>query len=432
MKKGTLSRKISWSVIIVFLIVSVAVGLIYFVLPQFYSNAYRNPSNGVSATSTDLGTIFGNIIKSESSASSTQKSFVASHIETPSAVKGIYMSACAAGSLQFRKKLGNLLDTTELNTVVVDIKDFSGKLSYTSDDPELKEYASKSCGASDMREYLAELHSKGIYIIGRVTTFQDPYFTKLHPDTGISRKDNGELWTDKNGISYIDPGSEKGRAHVLAIAQDAYKLGFDEINFDYIRYPSDGNLSNATFPLSEGRSKPEVLRSFFQYLHDNLSGTGMKISADIFGMTTTNYDDLGIGQILENALAYFDYVSPMVYPSHYPATFNGWKNPNAYPYELIDYVMGTAVKRSMATTTKMKLGIPGNEYIASSSPKLYTKEATDPLKLRPWLQDFTLGAPVYGTTEVKAQIKATYDVGLTSWLLWNASNNYTADALLKE
>jgi hypothetical protein len=124
-------------------------------------------------------------------------------------------------------------------------------------------------------------------------------------------------------------------------------------------------------------------------------------------MTTTATDDLNIGQVLENALPYFDYIAPMVYPSHYPDGFHGWTNPNAHPYDLIQYVMKSGVDRAIVASTT-------------------------PLKLRPWLQDFSMGTPSYGKKEVEDQIQAVYDVGLTSWMLWDPSNKYAGGALLKE
>jgi len=129
------------------------------------------------------------------------------------------------------------------------------------------------------------------------------------------------------------------------------------------------------------------------------------LSADLFGMVTTNSDDLNIGQILEYAAPYFDYISPMVYPSHYPRGFNGWQNPNNYPYEVVNFSMSKAVEKLV-------------------------NASTSPLKLRPWLQDFDYGGD-YDIPEVKAQIQATYDAGLTSWMLWSASNRYTRGALEK-
>ena len=133
---------------------------------------------------------------------------------------------------------------------------------------------------------------------------------------------------------------------------------------------------------------------------------GAPLSIDLFGMTTTNTDDLNIGQNLENALKYFDYVSPMVYPSHYPKGFNGYANPAAKPYEIVKFSMNSAVERAV-------------------------KASTTPLKLRPWLQDFNLGA-TYDAPMVRAQIQATYDSHLNSWMLWNASNRYTIKALDKQ
>jgi hypothetical protein len=145
-------------------------------------------------------------------------------------------------------------------------------------------------------------------------------------------------------------------------------------------------------------------------------------------MTTTNTDDLNIGQVLENTFPYFDYVAPMVYPSHFPPNFNGWKNPNVVVYDLIKFTMGSAVNRAEATTTKMALF--GYTPIASTTPQLYSKPAWDKLKLRTWIQDFDYGGN-YGPKEVRDQIQATYDVGLTSWMIWAPSNRYTEAALEK-
>ena len=150
--------------------------------------------------------------------------------------------------------------------------------------------------------------------------------------------------------------------------------------------------------------KREVIRSFFSFLEENLRPTGVFLSADLFGMTTTNKDDLNIGQVLEYALPYFDYIDPMVYPSHYPPNFNGYADPNKYPYEVVKFSMDKAVARAIAASTT-------------------------PDKLRPWLQDFDYGGN-YDIAEVKAQIKATYDSGLDSWMLWSPSNVYTRGALI--
>ena len=166
-----------------------------------------------------------------------------------------------------------------------------------------------------------------------------------------------------------------------------------------IYYP----FSEEKIALDPEHGKAKVMRDFFRYIGGKFKTLGVPTSADLFGMVTTNTDDLNIGQVLEYAAPFFDYIAPMVYPSHYPPNFNGWKNPNDYPYEVIHFTMGSAVTRL---------------NIASTSP----------LKLRPWLQDFDYGGD-YDASDVRAQIQATYDVGLTSWMLWSASNKYTREAL---
>ena len=187
------------------------------------------------------------------------------------------------------------------------------------------------------------------------------------------------------------------------MSKEARDFGFDEINFDYIRFPSDGDMSDISYPWSSSTPKTVVLENFFKYLSESLLDSGLTTSADLFGMVTTAQNDMGIGQILEKALPYFDYISPMVYPSHYPPNFEGFKNPEAHPYEIVNLSLKRAVERAI---------------VASSSPE----------KIRPWLQDFGLKM-TYGPNEVRAQIKAVNDLGLSSWMLWSASNRYTKDAL---
>ncbi len=329
--------------------------------------------------------------------------FVATHIETPKQVKGIYMTSWTASTPSLRNGLVKLVDTTELNTVVIDIKDYTGKIVFPVKNTELKAFGSEEVRIADLPEFIESLHSKGIYVIGRVAVFQDAYFVKHRPDLAVKNKLGTAVWKDRKGISWIDAGSREYWDYIILLANESHAIGFDEINFDYIRFPSDGDMKDISYPWSTTTPKSKVLKQFFSYLHDHLADSGLKTSADLFGMVTTAQDDMGIGQILENALPYFDYISPMVYPSHYPPTFQGFKEPEAHPYEVVKYAMAEGVRRAR---------------IASTSP----------LKLRPWLQDFGL-RQTYGAPEVRAQIKATYDVGLDSWLLWSASNKYTKSAL---
>lgn len=327
------------------------------------------------------------------------------HIKTPDAVKAIYMTACVAGTPKWRTSLKKMINDTELNSVIIDIKDYSGTVAFI--DPELQEENVPGCRVRDLREFIEELHKDNIYVIGRITVFQDPYYTKNHPDLAVRSKATGGVWKDHKGLAFIDVGAKPYWDYVINLSKKSYELGFDELNFDYIRYPSDGNMKDANYTLTIGTStKSMMLKSFFAYLHNGLKDTGVKTSADLFGMTTTANDDLGIGQILEDTLPYFDFVAPMVYPSHYPPNWNGIKKPAASPYEVI------------------KLSMQGGiDKINNASSTIS--------KLRPWLQDFDLGAD-YNAPEVRAQMQAGYDLGINSWFMWNAGNKYTDGAYLPD
>lgn len=345
-----------------------------------------------------------------------EKVYKATHVKKPEAVKAIYMTACAASSSSFRNEIINLVETTELNSIVLNIKDETGKIAFDVENPDLLDSVAQlnkgECKITDIKELLEYLHSKNIYVIGRLPVFQDLYFVSKRPDLAVKRESDGGVWADRKGIKWLDAGSKEVWDHIIAIGMDSYNLGFDELNFDYIRFPSDGNMRDIYYPFSEEKvnadpefGKAKVLREFFAYLDNAFYKVDVVLSADLFGMTTTNSDDLNIGQILEYATPYFDYIAPMVYPSHYPPNFNGWANPNKYPYEVVKFSMDIAVERLNNATTS-------------------------PLKLRPWLQDFDYGGN-YDVVEVRAQIQATYDAGLTSWMLWSASNKYTKEALDK-
>jgi len=333
-----------------------------------------------------------------------------------------------AGTPSFRDKLISFIDDTDLNTVVIDIRDFTGKISFPTDNPALKDAVSDACGARDMKEFLHTLHEKDIYVIGRITTFQNPYWTSKHPEHAVQKKSGG-VWKDFKGLAFVDVSATPYWDNVVELAKESYAIGFDEINFDYIRYPSDGPMSEADFTWSQGQTKPEALEAFYKYLTEALRDPLVYpeqvpvLSADLFGMTTTNEDDLNIGQVLERALPYFDYIYPMVYPSHYPSGYNGYKNVNEHSYEIVKLAMDTAVARALATSTK--IGSLAYTPIASTSPQMYKKPIYSKEKIRPWLQSFDY--PVAYTPDMVAeQIKATSDSGLSSWLFWDAANKYTS------
>ncbi len=382
------------------------------------------------------------------------------YVALPDAVKGIYMSQCVVGTPSFREDLVELVRETELNSIVIDIKDYTGKIAFDTENPELAHAVSDQCGARDIKEFIASLHAEGIFVIGRITVFQDPYYSQKHPELAVKfATPPGTVWKDHKGLSFIDVGAKPYWDYIIALSREARLLGFDELNYDYIRFPSDGPMSNIAFDWAGTKPKPEALEEFFAYLSTEMKDAtkypeGVSppvISADLFGMTTTNFDDLNIGQVLERALPYFDYVCPMVYPSHYPKTFNGWANPNSVPYELIHFVLESAVRRTVADSSTIHTLVSSPLYetvvvpptSGASSTTLgagtatttkevatgrFSKEVYDKDKIRPWLQDFDYGGD-YDVAEVKAQIQATYDVGLDSWLLWAPSNRYTRGAL---
>jgi len=347
------------------------------------------------------------------------------HLATPQVVKGIYMTSCIASTPSLRAQLVKLIKETEINSVVIDIKSFDGYISFHPSNPELV-HAVGGCVVKDMKEFIEALHKDNVYVIGRVAAFQDVLAVKLHPELAVKLASaTSTIWRDYKGIPWIDASARTHWNYLVTVAEEAYSIGFDEINFDYIRFPADGNMKDVSYPLSGTQKKSDVMRSFYAFLHERLSPQGIVISGDVFGMTTTNTDDLNIGQVLENALPYFDYIAPMVYPSHYPVGFMNFSDPNQHVYEIVKYSMKSAVERAAATTTKVVL--PGGR-IGTSTPALYAKPAFNIQKLRPWLQDNNYPVP-YTAEMVRAQIQATYDTGLNSWMLWSAGNRYTRAAL---
>lgn len=341
----------------------------------------------------------------------------------PSYIKAVYLTSWSAGSQKKVDYIIDLIKTTELNAVVIDIKDYSGYVAYDVDLPEVKKYKAKEIRIPRLNALIKRLHNEKIYVIGRITIFQDPILAEARPDLAIYSKGTGRLWLDHKKLAWLDPAAKEVWDYNLAIAKDAVKRGFDELNFDYIRFASDGNLGDMKFTFWDEKTlKEKIINNFFKYLRESLPD--VKISADLFGLTTVQSDDLGIGQLIENAYVYFDYVSPMVYPSHYAEGFLNYKNPAKYPYEVVKYSMESAIQRLIAYRKAQSV----------STSTISDLQFALGSKLRPWLQDFNLGA-TYDARMVKAQIQAVYDAAsstpelLNGWMLWNPSNIYTKEAL---
>jgi len=380
---------------------------------------------------------------------------VVQHVPLPDQVKNIYMSACVAGTPSFRDSLIALTERTEVNSIIIDIKDYSGSIAFPpAGDTWQPAWQKAECGARDMQELIAALHERDIFVIGRITVFQDPYYTTTNPEHAVKRADGVTVWQDHKGLSFVDVAARPYWDHVIELAVESYNIGFDELNFDYVRYPSDGNMQDISFPNSMageyGADKQANLEAFFSYLHEAMTdperftavrheNTGREeaipyTSADLFGMTTTNTDDLSIGQILERAVPYFDFIAPMVYPSHYPDGSFGYGDPNEYPYEIVHIAMKGGVERLKATSTVVEGFSHEPIYSTNASgTKIFTgrysKESYLATKLRTWIQDFDYGGD-YDAADVRAQFQASYDAGVGSWMIWAPSNRYTEAALL--
>lgn len=307
----------------------------------------------------------------------------------PDNAKGIYLTMWSASNSRKMENIFALIDKTEINSVVIDVKGSQGELIY--------EYWS---GIGDL---IKKLHEKNIYTIARVVVFQDSGYAEFHPEVALKNKSGG-LWRDRRGFAWLDPAAKGSHDHIVDIAIKSIDLGFDEIQYDYIRFPTDGVLSSIVYPAWDGQKpRNEVLREFFEYSKKKLKeyDPRVKTSIDIFGYTFLRSDDLGIGQVLGDALDNFDYISPMVYPSHYgPGNF-GFDNPAEHPYEVI------------FETMKEGLEAMGEERAKIAKPKI-----------RPWIQVFNMGAR-YDSAKIRAQIKAIYDSEMTGWLMWDPNNSYT-------
>lgn len=316
-------------------------------------------------------------------------------------IKGLYLTAYSTSRSEKINEIIGLINRTELNAVVIDIKDYTGAVLYDSRVPLVRELGTAEDFLGNVRPLIAKLHSNNIYVIARQTVFQDPALAEKKPEWAIKKKSGG-LWRDRKGLAWVDPTKPEIWAYNVAIAKEAIRMGFDEINFDYVRFPSDGDMESVVYTTGD-KPKYEVMKEFYSYLNKTLSKEPAWISIDMFGfvMEKEGDDDMNIGQRLSDAVDNIDYICPMMYPSHYPSGHLGLDNPAEHPREVFE--------------NGMKLGVPNFEG----------KRA----KVRPWIQAFSLGAE-YGEEKIRAQIDAVEKYPNAGWLLWNASNRYS-DAGLK-
>jgi len=337
------------------------------------------------------------------------------HVEMPEEVRGFYMTAHSAGDAKLRKGLFDYAKRNRLNAVVIDVKDGDGLLSFMPKRIALQPHAPEKATIPDLDAVLDEAGEAGLYRIARVFVFQDPMYVKRFPAEAI-QKSGGGVWSDYKGVTWVDPASEAAWRYNVEVARDVYERGFDEVQFDYIRFPSDGNLKTIAYPRYDGKTpKHEVIGRFFAFMHEELEKKArIPISFDLFGYVTWYVDyDLGIGQLLVDALPNATAISAMTYPSHYSAGSLGYGNPADHPYEIV----ADSLKKANLLYARRERECAE----ASSTPILPCDGAL--AQQRPWIQAFDIGA-VYSADKIEAQIKAVRDQGGKGFLLWNARNVY--------
>ncbi|MDO8425675.1 MAG: putative glycoside hydrolase [bacterium] len=321
-------------------------------------------------------------------------------------VRAVYLTTGLTASSRFSTYL-DLLKTSEVNALVIDLKDPDGRLGFRPVTAPIRALAPERYTIKDLPRKIDAIHAAGGSAIARIAVFQDHWFSERFPSEAL-RNASGVPWRDSIGYVWLDAASPRVVQYAVDLAHEAATLGFDEVNFDYIRFPSDGALKKIVYPHWDGTTpKTEVVRQFAETIAREVGERGIRTSADVFGMSFYALDGMGIGQHLETLAPYFDALAPMVYPSHYGSGFAGFTNPAEAPYDVIDRTLEHGMKR------------------------LAELPEEDRPAVRPWLQDFNLGA-VYTDAMVRAQMQAVADNGGAGWMLWNPVGRYHKQALREE
>lgn len=348
-------------------------------------------------------------------------------------VKGIFVTGPMAGTDNM-ENLIDMVERTELNTIVMDIKNDEGRVVYKMEIPAVEEVGAGIRYVQDMETLINKCKEKDIYLIARIVAFKDPFLAEAKPEWCIHNPD-GSIFRDKNNLAWLNPYNREVWEYLLAIAQEALNIGFDEVQFDYIRFSTDSGMENVDFTQEE-KDREEIITEFVQYASDRIHEEGGAVSADVYGMVIdSEVDQKIVGQNYVEMAKYLDYISPMIYPSHYgPYNYN-IPIPDAEPYQLVLTAL-QASKQVLAGV--LNTTVSGNEMQEYTTEELAALKPMEDIRaqVRPWLQDFTAtwvkGHITYGADEIKAQIQAVYDAGYEEWILWNASNRYTEDGLISE
>lgn len=365
-----------------------------------------NAGSTVSANGTETGAASGNMGQDEEDGTETTER------RDPVKVKGIYVSGPVAGIARM-DTLIDLVDQTELNAMVIDIKNDEGKVTYKMQSEQVLEIDAGVGYIKDIDELVSKCKEKDIYLIARIVAFRDPYLAEQKPEWAVHTKD-GEIFRDKSGLAWVNPYKREVWDYLAEIASQAAYAGFDEIQFDYIRFSTDIKEEEVNYGTeSESVDKIGIITEFTEYMYKKLVPQGVYVAADVFGTVIDNETDQAIvGQDYVQMAQYLDYICPMVYPSHYYSGSYGISIPDAEPYNTIYAAASSSAEELKA--------VPGEECA----------------HVRLWLQSFTAswvpGHISYGREQIRAQIKGAYDAGYDEWILWNAAVNYQPEAFLTE
>jgi hypothetical protein len=318
-------------------------------------------------------------------------------------VRGIYIPLGLLTSEQRIAELLELVDKTELNAVVVDMKNDRGWLAFPSAVPQTKLSGAYQPDCMDVGHFLELCREKGIYTIARIVLFKDPMVVSAYPDWAVYRAD-GQLYVDTEGSTWCDPFLSEVQNYLVSLAKEVAALGFDELQFDYVRFPSDGSVGGLLYSQeSTLESRTRTIREFCARLRSELSPMGVLLSADLFGLTpwVDSEKDMGIGQRVIDIAPSMDYLSPMLYPATFTTGNLGLDEPLRYPYEV---VYRSCVELARKTNTRV----------------------------RPWLQHYSWKGFEYGVREMQLQMQAAEDAGTFGWMFWQAGGRYLADSFDKQ
>lgn len=318
-------------------------------------------------------------------------------------VKGIYVTGPVAGSERM-DDLITLVDATELNTMVIDVKNDDGEITWKMDTGSVAEMGNGVAYIRDISALMDTLKEHEIYTIARIVCFKDPVFARNHPDSALRKPDGGPV-TDAYGLAWVNPYDEEVWAYLTEIAQAAADAGFDEVQFDYVRFPIGSDADAADYKVDmEDYTKEQAISGFLSYASERLHEKGVVVTADVFGTVIDSPTDIErVGQDYAELGKVVDVLSPMVYPSHYAQGVFGFDVPDAHPYDTVYQALMLSQK------------VLGQDREACAA-------------VRPWLQAFTAtwvsGHISYEAEQIQEQIQAVYDAGYEEWILWNATCRY--------